>query len=57
MVHNNQHIVAAPHLIVNMNMWHLYDLNGFETNNVFVCNVSNNWLMFTIVGYITQEVC
>ena len=30
MMNFNQHIVAAPHQVVRMNMWLLYDINGCE---------------------------
>ena len=46
MVHRNQHIVVAFHLVVSMNVWLLYDLKSSK-NDFFFSNVSNNWLMFT----------
>ena len=38
MVRCNQHIVAALHLVVSMNAWLLYDLNGVELKLLlFLC--------------------
>ena len=38
MVHHKQHIVAAAHQVVSMNVWLLYDLNGFEPKQLlFLC--------------------
>ena len=34
MVHRNQHIAAALHLVVSMNVWLLYDLKE-ESQNKF----------------------
>ena len=34
MVHHTHHIVAAPQVVVNMNVGLLYDLNGFEQKQI-----------------------
>ena len=36
MVHLNQHIVVALHLVVGMNVWLLYDLNGVEPKRLLL---------------------
>ena len=36
MVHRNQHIVVALHLVVSMNVWLLYDLNGVEPKRLLL---------------------
>ena len=39
MVHRNQHIAAALHIVVSINEWLLYDLNGVEPKHFlyFLC--------------------
>ena len=36
MVHRNQHIVVAPHLVVSINVWLLYNLNGVEPKRLLL---------------------
>ena len=36
MVHPNQHVAAAFHLVVSMNVWLLYELNGVKPKQLLL---------------------
>ena len=53
MVHHNQHSVVALHLVVSMNVWLLYDLNGVELiHNIAIMRNSACLLVNPITVYI-----
>ena len=51
MAHRNQHIVDALRLIVSMNVWLLYDLNGVEPKQLMF---TNSW--FYLKKFISNAV-